>query len=127
MKILKFEDLDIWKLSLKLTKQIYDLSSRKKFSSDFVLRDQIRRSIISVSSNIVEGFEKNNNNEFARFLRIAKGSVGEARNQIYVASVGYITQDEFNVINEHLLVLGYKIGGLIAYLVKLKKQRSRNS
>ena len=64
MKILKFEDLEIWKLSLKITKAIYDLTSEGKFSKDFGLRDQIRRAMISVSSNIVEGFEKRNNNEF---------------------------------------------------------------
>jgi len=71
MKILRFEDLEIWKLSLKITKIIYDLTSEGKFSKDFGLRDQIRRAMVSVSSNIVEGFEKRNNNEFIRFLKRA--------------------------------------------------------
>jgi len=62
MKITKFEDLKIWKLSLTITKMTYDLTSKGVFAKDFCLRDQIRRAIISVSSNIVEGFEKNNNN-----------------------------------------------------------------
>ncbi len=74
MKIQKFEELNIWKLSLGVTKEIYDLTAKGNFSRDFGLRDQIRRAIVSVSSNIVEGFEKNNNNEFVRFLKIAKGS-----------------------------------------------------
>lgn len=85
MKINKFEDLPIWKMSLKLTRDIYDPTSQQKFSKDFALRDQIRRAIISVSSNIVEGFEKNGNNEFIRFLKISKGSVGEVRNQLYIS------------------------------------------
>lgn len=85
MRIKKFEDLNIWKLSLKITKLIYDLTSKDKLNKDFGLRDQLRRPIISVSSNIVEGFEKNNNNEFIRYLKIAKGSVGEVRNQLYMA------------------------------------------
>ncbi len=93
MKINKFEDLNIWKLSLKIIKDIYDLTAKKEFSKDFELRSQTRKSIISVSSNIVEGFEKNNNNEFIRFLKIAKGSLGETRNQLYIAlAVGYITK-----------------------------------
>ena len=97
MKIKRFEELNIWKLSLEITKKIYDLSANKKFSIDFNLRDQIRRSIISVSSNIIEGFEKNNNNEFIRFLKIAKGSLGETRNQLYIAlAVSYITKEEFD-------------------------------
>lgn len=71
---------------------IYNMAAKKDFSRDFALRDQIRRAIISVSSNIVEGFEKNNNNEFIRYLKIAKGSAGEARNQLYIAlAVKYIT------------------------------------
>jgi four helix bundle protein len=70
MRITKFEDLKIWQIALKITKEIYDITSKKEFSKDFSLRDQIRRAIISVSSNIVEGFEKNNNNEFIRFLNV---------------------------------------------------------
>lgn len=121
MKIRKFEELPIWKLSLKITKEIYDLTSQPKFSKDFGLRDQIRRAIISVSSNIVEGFEKNNNNEFIRFLKIAKGSVGETRNQLFIALVvGYITQAQFDKTNKELEDLANQIGGLIVYLEKCR-------
>lgn len=122
MKIKKFEELGIWKLSLKITKEIYDLTSKKEFSKDFSLRDQLRRAIISVSSNIVEGFEKNNNNEFIRFLKIAKGSVGEARNQLYIALiVNHITEQEFKSADEKLENLANQIGGFIQYLMKKRK------
>lgn len=121
MKIRKFEDLNIWKLSLKITKNIYDLTSKKLFSRDFSLRDQIRRAIISVSSNIVEGFEKNNNNELSRFLKIAKGSAGEVRNQLYIAlAIEYITQGEFDEVNRQLEDLANQIGSFISYLNKNK-------
>ena len=124
MKINKFEDLNIWKLSLKITKEVYDLTAKKDFSRDFCLRDQLRRAIISVSSNIVEGFEKNNNNEFIRFLKIAKGSAGEARNQLYIAlAVGYITKQEFDKVNEELQDLANQIGGFITYLEKKRQNK----
>lgn len=124
MKITKFEELKIWQLSLKITKIIYDLTSKEKFARDFGLRDQIRRAIISVSSNIVEGFEKNNNNEFVRYLRISKGSVGEARNQLYIAvAVGYITKLEFETINEKLIDLSKQIGSFINYLISKKRNK----
>ena len=124
MKINKFEDLNIWKLSLKITKEIYDITSKKDFSRDFGLRDQIRRAIISVSSNIVEGFEKNNNNEFIRFLKIAKGSAGETRNQLYIAlSVNYMTKQEFQRINKDLENLAKQIGGFIVYLERQRKNK----
>lgn len=124
MKITRFEDLSIWQLSLKITKEIYDRSAEKEFSKDFGLRDQIRRAIVSVSSNIVEGFEKNNNNEFIRFLKIAKGSVGEARNQLYIAlTVQYIEKEEFEKLNNDLENLASQIGGFIAYLEKKRANK----
>jgi four helix bundle protein len=122
MKIQKFEDLNIWKTSLFITKQVYDLTAKEKFSKDFGLRDQLRRAIVSVSSNIVEGFEKNNNNEFVRFLKISKGSAGETRNQLHIAFVvGYITSAEFKKISDELEVLSAQIGKFISYLVQKKK------
>jgi four helix bundle protein len=127
MKIKTFEELKIWKLALEITKEIHDLTNKKKFSKDFKLRDQIRSAIISVSSNIVEGFEKNNNNEFIRFLKIAKGSTGEVRNQLYIALiVGYINQKEFNKVNKELENLDNQIGKLISYLKKFRKQRKNS-
>lgn len=122
MKINRFEDLEIWKRSLMLTRNIYDILSKKEFYLEFELKNQIKRAVISISSNIVEGFEKNNNNEFIRFLKIAKGSVGEVRNQIYIAfEIKKITKEEFNLINETLLTLSKKIGSLIIYLENERK------
>jgi len=122
MKIKKFEDLRIWQLALKATKEIYNITSNKEFLKDSALRYQIRRAIISVSSNIVEGFEKNNNNEFIRFLKIAKGSIGEVRNQLYVAlSIRYITKNEFDELNNKLVDLANQVGKFISYLQQSKK------
>lgn len=122
MKYTKFEEMGVWKLSLKVTKEVYDLTAKGGFSKDFGLRDQIRRAIVSVSSNIVEGFEKNNNNEFIRFLKIAKGSVGEVRNQLCIAlAVGYIVENEFNNLNVELENLAGQIGGFIMYLSKKRE------
>lgn len=122
MKINRFEDLEIWKQSLTLTRNVYDILSKKEFYLEFELKNQIKRAVISISSNIVEGFEKNNNNEFIRFLKISKGSVGEVRNQIYITfEIKKITKDEFNSINETLLTLSKKIGSLVIYLESERK------
>ncbi|MGB9847680.1 MAG: four helix bundle protein [Minisyncoccia bacterium] len=77
MKVNKFEDLEIWQLAIKITKFIYNITSKKDFSKDFELKSQIRKAVISISSCIVEGFEKNNNNEFKRFLEITKDHVAK--------------------------------------------------
>lgn len=117
MKINKFEDLEIWRDSLTITKELYDVTSEQRFSRDFALRDQLRRAIVSVSSNIVEGFEKSNNNEFIRYLKIAKGSSGEVKNQVYVAhAVGYIDKERLDDLLSKLNNLSSKIASLIKYL-----------
>ncbi|KKP52904.1 MAG: S23 ribosomal protein, nonfunctional [Candidatus Roizmanbacteria bacterium GW2011_GWA2_33_33] len=123
MKINRFEDLAIWKESLTITRNIYDLLAKKEFNLEFELKNQIKRATISISSNIVEGFEKNNNNEFIRFLKISKGSVGEVRSQIYISfEIKRITQNEFDYINEALISLSNKIRSLINYLENQRKQ-----
>ena len=124
MKIKRFEELEIWKTSLEITREIYNLAAKREFSKDFGLKEQIRRAIISVSSNIVEGFEKNNNNEFIRFLKISKGSAGEVRNQLHIALiVGYITEEEFIKTNKDLEGLAGQIGGFIRYLENKRKNK----
>lgn len=123
MKITKFEDLQIWQDAIEITKTVYLVTAQEKFNSDFPLRDQLRRAIISISSNIVEGFEKNNNNEFIRFLKIAKGSTGEARSQIYIAHmVGYIEQEMYESLAAKLEILSSQIGAFISYLDTSRSQ-----
>lgn len=80
-----FEDLEVWKEARRLTNRIYRMTQDAKFSKDFGLRDQIQRAVVSIMSNIAEGFERGGNQEFIQFLYIAKGSCGEVRSQLYVA------------------------------------------
>ncbi len=122
MKIIRFEDLEIWRQGVEIAKAIYALTQKPVFKFDFGLKEQIQRAAVSISSNIVEGFEKNSNNEFIRFLKIAKGSAGEVRNQLYIAlSLNYIQQDEFSKLNEELIGLASRIGKFISYLENKRK------
>lgn len=124
MKINSFEDLEIWKVSLDLVKKIYYLTSNGPFSKDFVLRDQIRRAVISINSNIVEGFEKNNNNELIRFLKISKGSTGEVRAQLIIArTISYISDEDYDKLNNIVMSLSNQIGKFISYLETKRKNR----
>ncbi len=75
-KIEKFEDLVIWQDGVTIAVEIYALFNNSK---DFGFRDQIQRSSVSIPSNIAEGYDRQTNNEFIRFLRIAKGSCAELR------------------------------------------------
>jgi four helix bundle protein len=85
---MKFEDLDVWKRSARLSASVYKHFAHSK---DFGFRDQITRASLSISSNIAEGFERKNNKEFINFLSYARGSSGELRSQIYIGiEIGYI-------------------------------------
>jgi len=116
-KIERFEDIDAWKLARESTKLIYEVSSVGGFARDFPLRDQIRKSSVSIMSNIAEGFERDGDKEFVNFLSIAKGSCGEARSQLYVAlDQQYITTDQFDIAYGSLNETGKRIGGFMRYL-----------
>ena len=70
--IKNFEELEVWKLSMELCTEIYKLTNTELFSRDFGLKDQIRRSAISVPSNISEGYERDGKNQFLYFLKYNK-------------------------------------------------------
>ena len=87
-----FESLEVWKRASRLAVSVY---SALKNSRDFGLRDQMTRAAVSVPSNIAEGYERDTNAEFVRFLNIAKGSVAELRTQLYIAKeVGELSPEQ---------------------------------
>ena len=90
----RFEELWIWQEARRLVSDIYrDMKNGQGFK-DFGFRDQIQRAGISIMNNIAEGFERSTDNDFARFLDIAKGSCGEVRNMYYDAEdLGYISHE----------------------------------
>ena len=64
--------------------EVYNLTSKGKLEKDFSVKDQLRRAAISISNNIAEGFEYNNNKVFIKFLGYAKASAGELRSNLFV-------------------------------------------
>jgi len=74
-----FEDLRIFREARKLTGKIWRTTRNKPFSLDKALVGQVRRTGLSIVSNIAEGFERGSRAEFGRFLKIAKASCGEVR------------------------------------------------
>lgn len=82
-----FEDLEVWKRSSRLCVDLYGALRPCK---DLGFKDQVTRSALSVPSNIAEGYERDSRRELMRFLRIAKGSCGELRTQLYIGCrLGY--------------------------------------
>jgi four helix bundle protein len=92
----RFEDLIFWQKSRELTKLIYAATRKPEFRKDFGLKEQIKRSCVSVMSNVAEGFGRGGNSEFIQFLFVAKGSLSEVKSQLYVGlDLNYIASSEF--------------------------------
>lgn len=90
-----FEELHIFQEARHMTSAIWKITRTRPFSADRVLVNQIRRAGLSIVSNIAEGFERGSRAEFGRFLKIAKGSCGEVRAQMQVASdQNYISKQD---------------------------------
>jgi four helix bundle protein len=116
-KIERFEDLEVWQASMALCSSVYQITNSEFFSRDFALRDQIRKSAISVPSNISEGFERDSKKQFLYFLVIAKGSCGELRTQVKIARMqNYIEDSVFTDMNEKCLSVSKQLKGFISYL-----------
>ena len=119
MTIKRFEDIESWQEARLLATQIYRVTNDGEFARDFGLKDQIRRASVSVVSNIAEGFEKDTPREFCRYLRIAKGSAGEVRAQLYVAlDIGLLPESEFTALYNRVCVVSRLLSGFIRYLEK---------
>ncbi|WP_138477478.1 four helix bundle protein [Dyadobacter bucti] len=110
-KVEKFEDLKVWQDGLSLAVMMYESLAGCR---DFSLKEQMCRSAVSISSNVAEGFERHSNKEFIRFLRIAKGSSGELRTQIYIAmSIGLIEREKGNSLVAKTQILSAMLQNLI--------------
>ena len=117
MTIRNFEDIGGWQEARILAAKIYEASNRGKFTTDFGLRDQIRRASVSIMANIAEGFGRGGKTEFMRFLRIARASATETQSHLYIAvDLGYLTTGEFETLRNQTIKVTRLVGGLINYL-----------
>lgn len=121
-----FEDLRIFKEARTLANRICTLTRTEAFSRDYALRDQMRRSAISILSNIAEGYERETAAEFVRFLYIAKGSCGELRAQVMLAfDQKFLEKQDYDQILSMCRKLSVGIYHLIVYLRKKQPARKQ--
>lgn len=110
-KVVKFEDLVVWKESMWLVSEIY---KALKNCRDFGFRDQIQRSAVSIPSNIAEGFDRQSNKEFIQYLHIAKGSCSEVRTQLYLAqNLELLSNKSVELLVEKSRQISAMLSGLI--------------
>ena len=85
--------LDVWKLSMELSRTIYRLTAAYPGEEKFGLVSQMRRAAVSIPSNLAEGAARSSNNEFRNFLSIARSSLSELDTQLDLSQqLGFITE-----------------------------------
>jgi len=117
-----FKDLIAWQRAKHVAVLIYGITLQNKaLAQDFGLRDQLRRSVVSIASNLAEGDERDTDKDAVRFFYFAKGSLAELRTQIEIAhEIGYLEKDMFDKLEADCEEIGKMIGGLI----KVRQGRS---
>lgn len=113
-KIKTFQDLLSWQEGHKLVLMIYKATKRFPREETYSLTDQLRRAAVSVTSNVAEGFGRQGYKEKIQFYYLSQGSIVEVKNQLLIAKdVGYLSNEEFNVIDSQLEHTHRLLQGLI--------------
>ncbi|MCV9386318.1 four helix bundle protein [Reichenbachiella ulvae] len=114
--IKQFEDLDVWKESRKLVRSIYSFLNQSK-DIDRDTKSQMKRCTLSIMNNIAEGFGRNGDKEFVRFLNIASGSASECKSMLYVLEdLEYIEVETAKAYRTDIDKIRKLIHGLVRYL-----------
>lgn len=101
--VYSFEKLIVWQKSIELAKLIYSITSKFPKEEIYGLSSQIRRAVVSISSNIAEGYVKHSPKEQIRFTEIAYGSLMEVLNQTIIAKeIGFIQEEDYWFIRQHV-------------------------
>ena len=113
----RFEDLECWMEARNLVNRTYELTKKERFRRDLDLVNQMRRSAISSVANIAEGFHRNSNKDFMRFLGYSRASVAETLSHCYVAlDQKYIDRGELDGIKAQADKVWKKVNNFITYL-----------
>lgn len=116
-KITQFEDLNCWKTSRILVKEVYKISNQGEFKRDFGLRDQMQRASVSIMTNIAEGFARYNTKDSIRFLNYSQSSASEVRSLLYVAEdLEYISPEKASDLRNQSIECKKMVLSLIKHL-----------
>ncbi|HOW41433.1 MAG TPA: four helix bundle protein [Bacteroidales bacterium] len=114
-----FKDLKVWQNAKDISVSVYKITDNEKYKTDFGLRDQMRRSSVSVPSNIAEGDDLSSDRQSIKYFYIAKGSVAELRTQLLISfEIGYISEDVYSSIEKQCEEVTAMLTGLIRFRSK---------
>ena len=114
-----YRELIVWQKGVDLSVRIYDATKSFPQEEAFGMTSQIRRSAISIPSNIAEGYGRSSQADFARFLKIASGSLYELQTQLEISKkIKYITSEQFDNIWNLSIEIGKMLSSLISKIQK---------
>jgi len=116
-RVQSYRDLIVWQKSIELVKNVYRLMRKFPKFETYGLADQLRRSSVSVPSNIAEGQARQHTGEFRQFLYVSLGSIAEVDTQIIIAEqLNYISEEEAKEIQLLIIEIQKMLRALIAKL-----------
>ena len=114
-----FKKLLVWQKAKDLAVQVYKMTNSGSFVNDFGLKDQMRRSAVSIPSNIAEGDTLDTDRQSTRHFYIARGSTGELRTQLHISmEIGYIKSDRFEELENACDEISAMLTSLIKHRLK---------
>jgi len=117
----EFRTLEVWKRSIKLGKRVYEIIEVFPKNENYGLSSQLRRAVVSISSNIAEGCGRRTSKDTVQFLYIAVGSVNEVESQLCIArEFGYLEDDVLRKLTDELREINKMLMGFIGYISKGK-------
>ena len=117
-KIEDYKDLIVWQRSMELAEEVYRLVKKLPKEELFALSDQIRRAVISIPSNIAEGYERNSTKEYIHFLSIDKGSKAELETQLLLCTkIHYLNNSDIEKSISLIQEIGKMINSLQKHLI----------
>ncbi|MGL2993805.1 four helix bundle protein [Flavobacterium sp. TSSA_36] len=112
-----FEEFEVYQKGILLAKLVFQIANKKEFEKEFGFKDQIKRAVISITNNIAEGSEYNNNKQLIRYLKISKGSCAEVRSMLVLSrELGFCSQTEIEESYKISVEISQNLSNFIKYL-----------
>jgi len=117
MKSTSYRDLEVWQKAIKLAKNIYEITENFPAREIYGITNQLRRSAVSVASNIAEDQARHSKKEFKYFLGISLGSLAELETLLTIAlEINYISETIFSDLLTTTDEITRRIKGLLKYI-----------
>ncbi|PKP44285.1 MAG: four helix bundle protein [Bacteroidetes bacterium HGW-Bacteroidetes-13] len=112
-----FEEFEVYQKGILLAKIVFKLLDNKAFEREYGFKDQIKRAVISITNNIAEGSEYNNNRQLIRYLKISKGSCAEVRSMLILSrELDLCSQTEIEESYKTSIEISQNLSNFIKYL-----------